>query len=281
MLGDTTDTASATDATSVETAGQVEDTGASTPPQSDSTDPPQQERKGRSAEERINRLTGNYYRERAAREAAEARARELEARLQPPPQQTQAPQSSGEPQESQFPDFLSYLKAHARWEAKQEAKAVFEESQTASREAERQQKAQESYQRQAQAFGAAMQKLAADIPDYAESVDVLPLQGPLTQALMASDKGAAVAYLLGNDDAERERLMAISDPVRAAMEVARLETRALQYVQSRGRSRVSPQGQPLAAAGATPSSSEPSPTDSTAEHIRKYRAELAAQRRRR
>lgn len=212
---------------------------------------------------RIDKLTRDRWDAHQARQAAEQRASELEQRLQQLSQPGQKPNDDG-PKESDYTDWMQYQHAlveHAS--ARQVEKAL-----TAQRQADAHRSQREQQQSHVREFIVRAENLAAELPDFNQAAGGINLDGPVGAALLQSEQGAAVAYYLGSNPADLMRIESIRDPVRAAIEIGRLESKATQFAQSRSRSKAPAQGAPLAT-GSGAGDSGPSERDSVAEYIRK------------
>lgn len=255
-----------------EIADQPKDPAESAPAQPDAKAEDQEAEKPSKVQERINKLVGQ-------RLERDRRIAELERRLasipqQPQPQQPAAsPQADPDkgPQESDFTDYGQFLEARAEWKAQRAAEKRFQELQESQTRAQREAQANEELHTAQSRFVAQAERVAAEIPDFAQVAGDLDMSGVLGQALMQSDKGAELAYYLGLNRSELERIEAIRNPVKAAFEIARLESKAEATLQTRMRSKAPRQGAPLAAAGGVRDDAPESAT-SMDEYARRYYA---------
>lgn len=98
----------------------------------------QAEKPRSSPKARIDQVVARQREAERRAEVAEARARDLEARMAPQgaPQPTapQAATSDAEPVEDDFANYRDYVKAQARWEARQEFTQQFQQQQAVQRE---------------------------------------------------------------------------------------------------------------------------------------------------
>lgn len=158
------------------------------------------------------------------REAEELRqiALRSQQQTQPKPEQAQAQPADARPQREQFADYESYVEALADWKADQRFSA---------RERERQQ--QEAFRRAqteqlsvAQAHKEREAKFVASVEDYQEKVNNpnLRISDVMAQAILHSELGPQVAYYLGNNPDEAERIAALP-PIAAVKEIGKLETK--------------------------------------------------------
>lgn len=158
------------------------------------------------------------------REAEELRQIALRSQQQPQRTPEQAPPQNADakPQREAFADYESYVEALADWKADQRFSA---------RERERQQ--QEALHRQhseqmsvAQAHKEREAKFVASVEDYQEKVNNpnLRISDAMAQAILHSELGPQVAYYLGNNPDEAERIAALP-PIAAVKEIGKLETK--------------------------------------------------------
>ena len=120
----------------------------------------------------------------------------------------------------------------------------------------------------------AVERVSADVPDYQQVANLIDISPEVGQALLESDKGAAVLYHLGLNPEEADRVMQVSkgNPVRAAIEIARLESKAEATLQTRTRSKATRQAAPLSPGGGVRDNA-PSANDSMEEYARKHYAQ--------
>ncbi len=134
-------------------------------------------------------------RERQAREALEARLKELETKVNPPKSEEPDPK----PDPSQFNDALEYAEALAEWTTDRKMRE--------RDQAELARKAQEEQSRMRQKFQERLDAAKQDLPDYEEMIassDVSVSQ-PVTDAIIESDVGPQILYFLAeNPDFARE-----------------------------------------------------------------------------
>lgn len=235
-----------------EVAAQPENDG-SAPSQPDSAAETPERKPGGGFQKRIMTLSGRLGELTQQVSAKDARIAELEAQVS-----GKKPDSNADkpPDEKDFNDYSEYLRAVARHDVRQEFKAERAREQ-AEREAQDRQRSEsrtrERQQAQVREFVSQIETHAADVPDFREAVStamqMIPVTSPIGQALLSSDMGAALTYYLHDNPAELDRLESIQDPVKAAIAIARLESKAEAHIQSRTRSRASRQASPLAGGG--------------------------------
>ncbi len=259
-----------------EIADQPANPAESAPAQPDSADETAQEPKkfGGGFQKRIDTLTRRTHTLTQELEAERREKEELKRQLQGNPQPS-APKGDEPPKESDFTDYGEYLRAVTRHEAREAAKAVAKAEREAAEQARVQATAQEQASRRQQNFAVAVEQLSATVPDYQQVANTAAISPEVGQALLASDKGAAVLYHLAlhPEDAERVVQASRGDPVRAAIEIARLEAKADATIQQRTRSAAPRQSAPLTPAGRL-SSDGPSDKDDMDTWVKKRRAQV-------
>ena len=128
-------------------------------------------------------------RERTAREALEARLRDMEAKINPP----KAEEPDPKPDPSQFNDALEYAEALAEWTTDRKMRE--------RDQAELARKAEEEQSRMRQKFQERLDNAKQDLPDYEEMIassDVSVSQ-PVTDAIIESDVGPQILYYLAEN----------------------------------------------------------------------------------
>jgi colicin import membrane protein len=167
-----------------------------------------------------------------ARETAEAAQRErdeLRAKAEPPP--------DPRPARDQFDDPDTYDNALVEWGKRESARVAAAEKAATDREAETKRAAEAKAEHEAavlkinEGWVAARTKAVEKYPDYAEVAEADPANGgpTITEAMAAAivqiDNGPDVAYHLGQNVEESERIAAIPNPVRQFIEIGRLAER--------------------------------------------------------
>jgi hypothetical protein len=128
-------------------------------------------------------------RERTAREALEARLREMEAKVNPPKSDEPDPK----PNPTQFNDALEYAEALAEWTTDRKMRE--------RDQAELARKVEEEQSRMRQKFQDRLDVAKQDMPDYEEMIassDVSVSQ-PVTDAIIESDVGPQLLYYLAEN----------------------------------------------------------------------------------
>lgn len=223
---------------------QTDESASSTQPDPAETERQEARRRERNSERRINRIVSERERERA-------RANQLEQELQALRQQSQqtsqrGPAASDEPDPSKYTDYATYQKDVSRWAAREEAKRLLEESQSASREADRKRKTDETLYREQVRFHEKAQELKESLPDLTEVIESIGDGTPeLIAAVRESEFGPQIAYYLGANQDELDKVLSLTSATRVAAAIGRLETKAVEYAQSRSRSKAKPQTAPL------------------------------------
>lgn len=129
-----------------------------------------------------------------------------------------------QPNRGDFEDYESYLDARARWVARQEAQTLGEQFKEAStkREAESIARREEADWNKRQESA---RKRYEDYDEVAYSDDLM-ITSEMAQAIKAAENGPEVAYYLGKNPGEAERISELSGP-RAIIEIGRIEERLL------------------------------------------------------
>lgn len=227
-------------------------------------------------QKRFDKLVGQ--RLAAQREAADLRERlaAFEAGRQSVEPGSKPPDDA--PKEGDFNDYGEYLEARAVWRAEKAAEARFQKLQESNAAKARESQAHEQQQSLHRQFQVQVETHAAEVPDFVQSLQAslgsIEMNGPLGQALLHSDKGAALAYYLASNPGELSRLEAITSPIGAATAIARLESRAEAHLQQRTRSRAARQVSPLGGAGGSAGNDRITGKESMEEFVRKRRAQL-------
>lgn len=170
---------------------------------------------------------------RHAMELGEARAeaRLLRERLAAAEGKSQ-PRSSGEPQRDQFEDYEGYLRAVARYEAKQEAEAAKKSIVEETRGQAQQALSRAELDKREASWAEREKVVRAAHSDYESAVQEYVADGrtgPLAELAYAvrefiteSDQGPALLHYLATHDAEHDRLTNLS-PARQLIELGKLE----------------------------------------------------------
>lgn len=154
--------------------------------------------------------------EREAREALEARLKELETKVNPVPESK--PDEDTEPMPSQFEDAFDYAKALADWSTK---KALRERD---KQEADRRRAEEEAQKHKGWADRIAKAKaVLPDFDDMVASSDVV-VSNEVREAIIDSDVGPQVLYYLAENPEFADKLAKMSAPS-ALREIGKLEAR--------------------------------------------------------
>jgi hypothetical protein len=169
---------------------------------------------------RIDELTRQREEERREKDRLLSLVERLSGSERQKPQETQA-QGTPEPKRDDFDDYEAYLEARAEYRA---VRAL--ETRLQQQEAQRAQQAHMTeQQKQVAAWNARLAEARSKLPDFDDvtAADV-PITQSMSSAIMDSDKGAEVAYYLGNHPAEAARIAALS-PIGQVREIGKLEDR--------------------------------------------------------
>ena len=173
-------------------------------------------RQNKGVGKRINELTREKHEERRAREAAEAKAAELERRLQalergePPQQQPAQQQPEGRPKLEDFDfDPEAHAEAVAKWTFER-----LEQEREARKQAE---------QRQA-TLAEKESAFIAENPDYREVAHApnVPITQEMAEVILQADNPPAIAYYLGKNLSEAAEISRMS-PLQQARAIGRIE----------------------------------------------------------
>jgi len=152
-------------------------------------------------------------REREAREALENRLKELESKINPPPQDTLQ-----EPQPEQFSDMYEYAKALAEYTADKRLDERDKEEKARKAAAEQEVK----FKTWADRVNAAKNELP-NFEDMVQSSDVR-VSDPVRDAIIESEHGPKILYYLAEND-EFARKLADMSVVSAVREIGKIEAR--------------------------------------------------------
>lgn len=154
--------------------------------------------------------------EREAREALEARLKELESKVNPAP--TPQVDEDAEPQPSQFEDAFEYAKSLADWSAK---KALKERD---KQEAERKRLAEEAEKHKS--WADKVNKAKSQLPDFDDMVasSDVAVSNEVRDAILESDVGPQVLYYLA-ENPEFAASLANMSSLKALREIGKLEAK--------------------------------------------------------
>lgn len=127
--------------------------------------------------------------------------------------------ADGEPDPDKFDTHAEYVRAVARWEAKQLRDEGRRESQKKALETERA-KLAETYSERVKAFA----EKVDDFQDAIDDVDDIPVSPAVSEIIFTSENGPALAYELAKNRAEFERINKLP-PLAAARELGKIESR--------------------------------------------------------
>lgn len=205
----------------VEAAPVAEETSEPEPQVSEEvTDEPKEKKPNPKLERRFSDLTkqreqarAEAQREREAREALETRIKELEAKANPAPQDT-----NQEPQPEQFADMYEYAKALAEYTADKRLD-----------ERDREEKARKAAAEQEGKFKAWADRVNAaknDLPDFEDMVQSsdVRISDPVRDAIIESEHGPKILYYLAENNEYAKKLSEMS-VVSAVREIGKIEAR--------------------------------------------------------
>ncbi len=179
-------------------------------------------RKGTKASERISQLTAQKRTAEAQRDAANARAKRAEARLE---------QQKGEakPKPSGFDTDDEYDAALTAWSVRQSSKSDRELDVTDAR-AEAKEAAEEAQRISQEAFAERADDFAETATDFYERVNdpSLPVSVEMQEQIYESDKGPQIAYWLSKNRGDASRIAKLKDPRAVSREIGRIEGRLTQ-----------------------------------------------------
>lgn len=164
--------------------------------------------------------------ERRKRQEIETRLKVTEELALKRPEPPKPEARAGEPKREDYSDYQEYIRADARWNAKQEAEKAFAEH-TKNSQAESQ-KADADKQREA--FRARVSTLAKDLTDFDEvmaeatSDQDSPVSRLHSEPISACDNPAAVLYHLAKNPDEAERIASLPGQ-KQAREIWALDTK--------------------------------------------------------
>lgn len=170
-------------------------------------------------QERLNEVTrARREAERSAAELAEENAR-LKAQIGQPAQQDDGTQKEEPPKEDDFADYNEFLQAQARFEGRQAYRQERELELEQSKERdtrEAQQRAQKEYLSRCEEASEAYE----DFVEVAFNPD-LPISAAMAEVITAETNGPDIAYWLGSNPAEAQRISQLS-PTLAAHELGKI-----------------------------------------------------------
>lgn len=170
-----------------------------------------------NAESRIKKLVAKQH--EAEREAAYWRG---QAEAKAKAEEAKAPASADAmPTPDQYEDYDAYIVAKAQWAARGEFKAEQERERKKSESAKAEMTAQERRERTLSQADKAREKYE-DFDDVISTPSLAKFTREVAEVIHDSDMGADIAYYLGKNPAEAERISRLS-PIAAAREVGKLE----------------------------------------------------------
>ena len=154
-------------------------------------------------------------REREAREALEARLREIESRAAPVQQE---PQQAQEPKPEQFRDMYEYAKALAEYTAEKKIQQM--------KQAEVQQRVEAERQKVIETWAERVSQAKAALPDFDDMVasSDVAVSDDIRDAIIESDVGPQMLYYLAENSEFAQKLSGMT-PRAALKELGKLEAR--------------------------------------------------------
>lgn len=220
------------------------------------------EKRARGIQKRLDELTADKYAERQRAERAEREREQLLALIQRGQQPQTSQAATDEPLRDQFNDYDTYIRAYAKWEARNEARSIVERELGAERQKVEQQSQRAFMEQQASQLAGHLAKSVDEFrkttPDYDETVEALDFVPPpdMLRAILDTDNPAKVLHALGKNAAEARRIAGMG-PIAIARAIGRIEaTLTVPQV-----SKAPPPGKPVASKAS--SSNEP-PQDTEA-----------------
>jgi hypothetical protein len=180
-------------------------------------------KKPNAIQDRIDKAVAKQRDAERRAEEAERRAREYEARLTPKPEPAKAEPAKADPEPTpdQFDTYEKYVKAQAKWEARQEITATLAEQRKAYEAAQERQAAE--------ARGKAWQeRLAATrkaIPDFDARINAnTVVSAPMKDLITDSPVGPEILLYLSDHPDDAQRLSTLH-PIQVIREMGKLEAR--------------------------------------------------------
>ena len=184
-------------------------------------DTAEKEPKENKVQKRINELTREKYEARKLAEEAEARAAELQKKLEA---QNQAEQEKA-PDELDYDDHDEYLAARDQYLINQAKKAALQEFRAEERTIAQQLKEQERAAKAQEKFVNNLQSKADQFENFDQVAGGHPyMSNDMYEIILESDKGPELAYHLGSHLDEAERIYSLP-PIMQARELTKLEAK--------------------------------------------------------
>jgi len=172
----------------------------------ETTDEQPEKRSQSRFERRLNKVYRRYGEEKARADFLEKQLNELKA--------PKAPETPGEPRLEQFDDIEKYAKAKAEFAREQALKEREAKERTESLKAE-QTRIQTSWEEQ-------LTKAEEKYDDFDEVVGNIQPVDAVSVAIMLAENGADVAYYLGKNLKEAQRIMELRNPVAQSVAIGKL-----------------------------------------------------------
>jgi len=258
-------------------------------PESASADPDAGKPPAKGVQKRLDELTRNWREEQRAREATQKQlsdALEMMKKLaEGKPAEVKADGDDPEPaepdatkytdQETYNKDYRAYLKQTARWEGRQEYRAL----QKKETEAKSKESQESEYRERVKAYESHVAKVRAEVPDYdtIASDPTLPISKPMASAIMeAGELGPKLVLHLHNNREEAARIAQLS-PTAQFLELGAIKAALTQTPTKPSVSQAKPPIKPLSTGGSTVATS--SDEESMEAYAAKRAKQLAEERR--
>lgn len=192
---------------------------------------------------RIDKLTKDKY--ELARQNEELK-RQLQAHSEPSPAPASPANPEAEPQEADFQDYASYLKAVGRWEARQALREEREQAEAAKVQAE---------------LNARLKSTREKHPDFDEALEAVSDYQVPSSALVAiqdSEVAGEIMYHLATNVEDLEKLQGMN-PVQQVKFIARLEAKLQDPPATEEKSAAPAHPKPKAAVSNAPNPLKPTP----------------------
>ena len=224
----------------------------------------------KGVQKRIDRAIRRQY--EAEAEAKYLREQIARAQAQPVQQQAQATITEDAPRLENFQTYEDFLRAQARFEAKQEI------NQTLAAQAQREamERAQAAQRQTAESWQQKVTKATAELPDFADVVgsSSAPMPEHVKQMVLNSDQGPKLAYYLATHPDEAEQI-ATQHPLAAIRALVRIEDK-LDAAKAVKKTTDAPE--PISTVGAKAKSTK-SPSEMTDKEFAEWRKKQIAARR--
>jgi len=224
------------------------------------------------AQRKINRAVRLQFKAEAQAEQLRERLERIEQRQQEQVRTAVVEQTEAEPKLEDFPDYENFLKASAKYEARQEFRhELAQHSQRIN-----QQQAQAAQRQTVESWNQKVSSVTAEMPDFDEVVgsSTVPMPDHVKAVVMQSEEGPKLAYYLATHPDEAVKI-ASQHPLAAIRSLMRIEDEitAAPVVK-----KATDAAAPITPVG-TKAKSEKAPEDMTFDEFTRYRKKIISQRR--